>query len=237
MTNPSYTVGSNHTETTMDIMIDIETMGIPNPTANVAMVSIAACMFDPNSLEHPELTFYQRIDLNSGVNRGMLVDSSTIDWWKKQSAEARAELDKGGDDLKVVMKAFLLWISNLPFKIQNVWANDPDFDVCIIQCNLAAVDMHWPFKFYMNRSFRTIKDAAWPNGPSSVPHVDVDGPAHHALTDTIRQAKQVQLAKAELRQLREIRHAYIFDQATKKANSHEADTSVEAPHPVRATVA
>jgi exodeoxyribonuclease VIII len=189
----------------MDIMIDLESMGIPEPTANVAIVSLAACMFDPNSLEHPTHTFYERIDLNSGVDRGMWVSDSTIEWWKKQSDEARAEIEKGGDDLAAVMKRFLLWISNLPFKIQNVWANDPDFDIAIIQCNLHAVKMHWPFKFYMNRSFRTIKDLAWPNGPQSVPHVAVDGPKHHALTDTIQQAKIVQLAKAEFRQLREIR--------------------------------
>lgn len=206
-TNPSYTPGTNpRPEKTLDLMTDIETMGIPEPNCNVAMVSIAACVFDPNSLNDIEHTFYRRIDLDSGVNRGMTVSDSTVSWWKQQSAEARAELDKPGDDLAVVMRDFALWLSNIPHKILHVWANDPDFDINIIRCNMHAVRVDWPFKFFVNRSFRTIKDAAWPNGPASVPTPFVEGPRHHALTDTLRQAKVVQLAQAELRNLREIRH-------------------------------
>lgn len=227
MGNQSYTPGTNPPpEQTMDLMVDIETMGVPEPNCNVAMVSIAACVFDPHSLAEIEHTFYKRIDLNSGVNRGMLVSESTVEWWSKQSPEAKAELHKPADDLALVMRDFALWLSNIPHKILNVWANDPDFDVNIIRCNMDAVGVNWPFMFFVNRSFRTLKDDAWPNGPSAIPTVDVEGPKHHALTDAIRQAKIVQLGKHELRQLREIRHAYIFDQA-QRAHSAQAQAPVE----------
>jgi len=189
----------------MDLMTDIETMGTPEPDANVAMVSLGACLFDPLSDEILE-TFYTRIDLNSGIDKGMRVTESTIKWWKEQSTEARAEIEKGGPSLAVAMHNFAMWLSNLPFKVLHVWANDPDFDVAIIRCNMHAVKARWPFRFYQPRSLRTLKDAAWPNGGG--PNPQVEGPKHHALTDTIRQAKIVQLSQKELIRVRAQAHLY-----------------------------
>lgn len=70
------------------LMLDMETMG-NSPDAPI--VSIGAVFFDP-STGNTGAEFYQVVSLESSMSFGMKPDASTIQWWLKQSSEARSAI-------------------------------------------------------------------------------------------------------------------------------------------------
>ncbi|MDM3348653.1 exonuclease [Citrobacter sp. Cf116] len=70
------------------LMVDMETMG-NGPDAPI--VSIGAVFFDP-STGNTGAEFYQVVSLESSMSFGMKPDASTIQWWLKQSSEARSAI-------------------------------------------------------------------------------------------------------------------------------------------------
>jgi hypothetical protein len=81
-----------------------------------------------------------------------------------------------------------------------VWANDPQFDVAILKSffdepywvdhgGWMRTHNKWPFSFRAERSYRTLRDLAWPDG--GLTGVEPQKIAHHALHDAIYQAKVV----------------------------------------------
>ncbi|CAM7540570.1 3'-5' exoribonuclease Rv2179c-like domain-containing protein [Citrobacter freundii] len=70
------------------LMVDLETMG-SGPDAPI--VSIGAVYFDP-STGNTGAEFYQVVSLESSMSFGMKPDASTIQWWLKQSSEARSAI-------------------------------------------------------------------------------------------------------------------------------------------------
>lgn len=84
-----------------DFIIDYETFG---NVSNTAVIDLAAVVFDPN----PEVieTFDElvsrgmKLKFNLKAQKGVrLFGASTIEWWKKQSAEARANLAPSPEDI------------------------------------------------------------------------------------------------------------------------------------------
>ncbi len=84
-----------------DFIIDYETFG---NVSNAAVIDLAAVVFDPN----PEVieTFDElvsrgmKLKFNLKAQKGVrLFGASTIEWWKKQSAEARANLAPSPEDI------------------------------------------------------------------------------------------------------------------------------------------
>ncbi|EIC2136778.1 3'-5' exoribonuclease, partial [Citrobacter freundii] len=70
------------------LMVDMETMG-NSPDAPI--VSIGAVFFDP-STGNTGAEFYRVVSLESSMSFGMKPDASTIQWWLKQSSEARSAI-------------------------------------------------------------------------------------------------------------------------------------------------
>ena len=84
-----------------DFIIDYETFG---NVSNTAVIDVAAVVFDPN----PEVieTFDElvsrgmKLKFDLKAQKGVrLFGASTIEWWKKQSAEARANLAPSPEDI------------------------------------------------------------------------------------------------------------------------------------------
>ena len=73
-------------------MLDLETMG---NGPNAAITAIGAVKFDPDKGEIVE-TFYFKVNLESSVKQGGVIDASTVIWWLGQNEEARAEMQKKG---------------------------------------------------------------------------------------------------------------------------------------------
>ena len=177
-----------------NVMVDIETLGVR--TGSV-VVSIGAIFFDPFS-DKLGVPFSISLSLQEQVDKGALVDISTVKWWMDQSDEAKKAAFFGGQEVPVVeglneFSAFLLCsgAENL-----RLWSNGPSFDSVQLQSLYSRYNIKWPARYNADRDCRTIFELAFPEG--TVPVEDV-GTAHNALDDATWQAKAVQLCIRTLR--------------------------------------
>jgi len=168
------------TPKTVDLMIDIETMG---NTPGCAILSIGAVFIKDGNLAEE---FYQKIDLESCMDVGLKMDASTVLWWMKQSDEARAHItDDEGLELGVVLHMFLKWINTCMESATelNVWGNGASFDVVLMEEAFRKTHINIPWEFWGHRCFRTLKNLC-----PSVPKPVFTGTKHHALDDAKWQA-------------------------------------------------
>lgn len=86
------------------MMLDLETMG---NKSNSVILSVGAVMFDIETGEIGEY-FYERIEFQSALDVGLKINADTVEWWMKQSDEARAQLfEKPRHDIKKSPRGFL----------------------------------------------------------------------------------------------------------------------------------
>jgi hypothetical protein len=142
------------------LMIDLETLSTDD---NAAIVSIGAAVFDNEKVidtESWQLTF---------ENMSGHIDPTTVAWWLSQSKEAQ-QATFGGDRCAPWVAAGQLINMCAKHSVTTVWANDPHFDVVILQnwwkrysrgstslpVSSVVIVSPWPFKYNQPRSFRTI---------------------------------------------------------------------------------
>ncbi len=165
----------------VQIMIDLETLDVAN-TARI--LSIGVCSF--NALTGAILTtFYVSLGPVNKEHRNKITTSErTKQWWNEQSPEAKAALEINRVSYHEGLKQFNAFMKS--FKAQRIWANDPQFDLAILANSLRQYEISNPWKFYNERSFRTIVDIT-----SALHTGDLRVQAkipHHALEDAIAQA-------------------------------------------------
>lgn len=144
-----------------DLMVDIETMGT---TPDAAVVTVGAVMFDLTA--GPEQTIDKRClakaSVASNQDFGRTISGSTLEWWFKQDPAAIRGLIEGQvTNLRNALTQFRLWADE--HRPERVWANDPDFDVVILQSAFRSCNVHWSWHFAINRSMRTIGELAYPD--------------------------------------------------------------------------
>ena len=178
----------------IDVMLDLETIGTKPGSV---ILSIGACVFN---LPFVESEFYCTINREDSVANGMTIDPSTLDWWQKQSPDARKVLDDTagvgcGYPLAAGLTAFQRWLSTLaPLKEIALWGNGSDFDNVLLAQAYAAAKMDYPIRYYNNRCFRTLKNLGF-----AVNEPERKGTFHNALDDAKHQAKWAELILSELR--------------------------------------
>lgn len=148
----------------MRLMIDIETLGI-NP--NAPIISIGAVDSDGN-------VFHEYLDIQSQLEKGALVDWSTVHWWMQQDDAARDKLQEFGTSAEEVLRRF---IDAYKWKDMEVWCNGLNFDLPIIESAFRRFGILPPWQYYNCRDFRTLKKL--------YPSVSLPRPAvaHDALED------------------------------------------------------
>ena len=104
------------------VMVDLETLSI-RPYA--AIVSIGAVKFTEQDgiLD----TFYINVDGQSCKDHGLHIDPKTIEWWSKQSPEARKALTDNPQPLVVALEEFSNFYGEDPTTI--IWGNGSAFHV------------------------------------------------------------------------------------------------------------
>ena len=113
------------------IMLDLETMGT---RPNAAIVAIGACEFDPHGEgTHPD-SHYVQVGLESSVQMGLKIDTSTILWWMQQSDAARQQTFGGNErwPLGDAVWRFSKFVSARG-KDVAIWGNGATFDNVIIR--------------------------------------------------------------------------------------------------------
>lgn len=172
-----------------NVMLDIETVG---NGSKAAIVSIGAVFFDPKTGELGS-EFYQAISLSSSAYYGEM-DASTIEWWMKQSDEARAVFsDENKTNLKDSLVKFTQWIEQAEnYKERVVWGNGSAFDNVILNHAFRSARMTPPWPYYGDRDVRTIVDLGRQlRGVDPKKEMELEGTAHNALDDAKHQARYV----------------------------------------------
>ena len=133
-----------------NIMLDLETMG---NSSNSAITAIGAVRFNSTSgvLED---SFHEFVDLDSSVEAGLNLDTSTVLWWMKQSDAARKQFEEKGKSLHSVLDSFSKWIGGDAI----VWGNGVGFDNVILANAYRTCKVKQPWQFYNDRCYRTIKN-------------------------------------------------------------------------------
>lgn len=164
------------------IMVDLETMGI-RPTS--AIVSIGAVHFTADMVLSE---FHTPVSLASCLAAGLTQDQSTIDWWMKQSVEARSSWQcDDAPTLEQALTKFAAWCKSVgtPREICP-WGNGSDFDNVLMVNAHRALDVDPPWEFYNHHCFRTMKNMF------QVPSFPRQGVHHNALDDAKHQAVHLQ---------------------------------------------
>lgn len=165
------------------VMIDLETLGTK---PGCTILSIGAVMFDEDGLG---AEFHEIISRSSCHNVGLVEDPQTMEWWAKQTNEARETLQKAssndGTNIWSALSKFYLFLEHNTESLDQlrVWGNGAAFDEPILTAAHAAVHFEPPWKFYNSRCYRTLKALR--------PDVKLvrTGTHHNALDDALSQAE------------------------------------------------
>lgn len=134
------------------VMLDLETMG---NKSNAALISLGAVEFNLDTGETGR-EFYNRIDLQSCLDVGLVVNASTVYWWLTQNRQAQEEVAKGGDELTAVLVNFHGWLWQC-IKGVKLWGNGARFDIGILEDAYVAIGYKiMPWGFRDERDLRTL---------------------------------------------------------------------------------
>lgn len=156
------------------VMVDLETADNV-PTA--AIVSIGAVVF---AGPYAGATLYRAVDLQSSVSAGLTTSVDTLEWWGKQSTEARAVFtDPRRVPLAEALDVFAAFLR--PTQDVRVWGNGASFDNAILQTAYRLAGLDLPWKFWNDRCYRTAAARIQQRRAQQGTH-------HNALDDAISQA-------------------------------------------------
>ncbi|EFJ1100654.1 exonuclease, partial [Escherichia coli] len=170
------------------LMIDLETMGT---NANAPIVVIGAVFFDPQTGEIGP-AFYIVISLADAMDTGAVPDGGTIEWWLKQSGEARAAILTDQAKLKDALSRFREFINEYSDeKFVQVWGNGATFDNAILRRSYERQGIPCPWRYCNDRDVRTIVELGKTIGFDARTAIPFEGVRHNALDDARHQAKYV----------------------------------------------
>ena len=196
----------------MDVMLDIETLA---NSSNSAITQIGAAIFSRKTGDIID-TFKINVDAQSCVNLGMETGVATIEWWMKQSDEARKSIfAKPNKKIYYALEDFTTFIkknwvayhggeikladpgdyANIEdyFRSEDIklWCHatfdEPNMDNAYRRCGLRS-----PWHYRSVRDIRTLTDLAEFTPPRNT------GVAHDALDDALHQIKYVVAAMQKL---------------------------------------
>ncbi|HBE9114771.1 TPA: 3'-5' exoribonuclease [Citrobacter braakii] len=173
------------------LMVDMETMG-NSPDAPI--VSIGAVFFDP-STGNTGAEFYRVVSLESSMSFGMKPDALTIQWWLKQSSEARSAIlvDEAmglRESLELLADFIAENAANGSHTVQ-LWGNGCSFDNVILRRAYALTQTPFAVPFWNDRDVRTMVELG--KSVDINPRFDIpfEGDMHNALSDARHQVKYV----------------------------------------------
>lgn len=162
-----------------NVMLDLETLATAK---NAAVVAVGAVYFNAKGLGE---TFYQRVNLQSCVDAGLVIDAATVLWWMNKSDAARAELLKHAAPLASVLDVLTAYLRQWPREELTLWGNGVSSDNVWLDSAYRAVGKNPPWSFWSDRCYRTVKNLA--------PNIRLvrTGTHHNALDDAKSQARHL----------------------------------------------
>lgn len=160
-------------------MIDCETL---SQSPQAAVISIGACIFDANGIHH---TFKVNIKPESAKAFGMIISQDTIEWWLKQSDEARKASLERNVMADFGLGQFVEWYNI--HKPDYVWSQGITFDIVILEHAFKCVKLECPWKFWHIMDCRTVLNMFGINTKDL--HKAASSTHHDALDDAKVQAE------------------------------------------------
>ena len=177
------------------LSVDLETMGT---NTNAPIVVIGAVFFDPETGEIGPV-FYIVISLTDAMNTGAVPDGGTIEWWLKQSSEARAAILTDQVKMKDALLRFREFVNeHSDEKFVQVWGNGATFDNAILRTSYERLDIPCPWHYSNDRDVRTIVEMGKITDFNARSVIPFEGVRHNALDDALHQAKYVTAAIQKL---------------------------------------
>lgn len=184
----------------VDVMLDLETMGVGN---NPAIIQVAAVAFNSETGEE-YAKFDRKIDLQSSMDAGLTISAGTIKFWmthKSVNQEARdivmeqtGDHGKQGNTLEEALKSFKIWYKSLPTltnkKLGCTWGNGSASDNVWVRSAYEAVGVKPPFIFRDDMCLRTLRTLAKRKGYNS-DNLHFEGNMHDGLDDCRYQIKDL----------------------------------------------
>jgi 3' exoribonuclease, RNase T-like len=162
------------------LMLDLETLGT---APGSVVLSIGARAFDP--LEGKMLApFYVNLARDQQDEAGLKASASTMEWWEKQSDEAKAHL-RTPSPRHPLTALHMLHTFYRTHKCGEVWGHGATFDVSLIEAVFNTFRLPVPWRFSSVRDTRTL---------FALSGTEVQrgkGTHHYALDDATRQAEAV----------------------------------------------
>jgi hypothetical protein len=168
-----------------DLMIDLETMGLP---PDGAVVSVGAAFFNLDTCTLGP-TFNRVVNLATAVRDGGTLNPGTVMWWLGQSQAARDSIRFSGEDIRTTLIDLGGFITeHSRSQDVRVWGNGSDFDLTLLNSAYLRSGIKTPWSPFKTRCFRTVRNMY----PAVVYDTDDKGEgAHNALADAIFQAKHL----------------------------------------------
>ncbi len=172
----------------LDIMIDLETL---STRADAVITQIGVAAFDREGTGLLDDGLQLHLDVNSSLERGLIMDWGTISWWMEQEDAARKALTKPqySHDLGSALDLVDMYFLEVQRRTQAetfVWANPSAFDHAILTHSYRVLGRREPWSHRRVMCCRTLKALA-PDAQRPEPDLP-----HHALSDSKSQALWVQ---------------------------------------------
>lgn len=174
------------------MMIDLETLAT---SANAVVVSVGACVFTSEDIVRSQ---YWVLDVKEQMRKGRAVAPDTIEWWMRQSDQARGVFQTPHTlrtPLDVFATQFRDFFSGEPMRL---WGNGADFDLAIMIDLFQRHGLRYveEWKYYNHMCYRTFNQLF--NCKNAVVRTGVH---HHALDDAEHQARCV-IASGKLKEFK-----------------------------------
>lgn len=165
------------------VMIDLETLGTQPGSV---ILSIGAVLFDPakSVSECLGAEFYCVVNRQSCEAAKLEVSQDTLDWWTKQSDEARKVLNESLGESSTAIGMALTQLAEFIPEGAKVWSNGANFDQPLLDVAYNRCGVALPWKYWNSRCYRTI--VALHSGEKAIRPPTVC--AHNALEDAKWQA-------------------------------------------------
>jgi hypothetical protein len=145
----------------IDIVVDLETLALSEDAAilQIGCAIPTTSYFSKIKDRTVPRTFEATIAYEQAINSEFSKDPDTLDWWEKQSVEARKSVFSGQDsyiDAFEKLRDWMLSIKAQGFEIR-LWGNGPEFDNRILDYALRSYNIKELWNFRDNHSMRTAQ--------------------------------------------------------------------------------
>jgi DNA polymerase III epsilon subunit-like protein len=154
------------------VVIDLETM---STRAHGAILSIGAVLYE-KGVETD--SFSINIDPKSSAEAGCHFSKDTIDWWAKQSEDAKQSWKVNPQPLKEALEKFIEWYGK---DDKYVWGYGANFDIVLLEESMFRVKLNTPWRYYNIMCLRTLTNIT----KTKIPRLT--GTHHNALDDARNQ--------------------------------------------------